>query len=152
MSRRSRSFFSELVNATTKRFHMMVNYPLSRGLGNIAKVYLITCSQSTCAKPEKIRILSRRSRWICPYISIISIFFALVFSFSTFIRHCASHDVITCILHTLIIYSDNLYNAYIYIYIYIHGPYNWHTSPTTNTDTIYKYYFHHLFSQYLAAS
>ena len=31
----------------------MVNYPLSRGLGNIAKVYLITCSQSTCAKLKK---------------------------------------------------------------------------------------------------
>ena len=32
---------------------MMVNYPLSRGLGNIAKVYLITCSQSMCAKLKK---------------------------------------------------------------------------------------------------
>ena len=32
---------------------MMVNYPLSRGLGNIAKVYLIKCSQSTCAKLKK---------------------------------------------------------------------------------------------------
>ena len=32
---------------------MMVNYPLSRRLGNIAKVYLITCSQSTCAKLKK---------------------------------------------------------------------------------------------------
>ena len=53
MSRRSRSFFSELVNATTKRFYMMVNFPLSRGLGNITKVYLITCSQSTCAKLKK---------------------------------------------------------------------------------------------------
>ena len=53
MSRRSRSFFSELVNATTKRFHMMVNFPLSRRLGNIAKVYLITCCQSTCAKLKK---------------------------------------------------------------------------------------------------
>ena len=53
MSRRSRSFFSELVDATTKRFYMMVNYPLSRGLGNIAKVYLITCCQSTCAKLKK---------------------------------------------------------------------------------------------------
>ena len=53
MSRRSRSFFTELVNAATKRFYMMVNYPLSRGLGNIAKVYLITCSQSTCAKLKK---------------------------------------------------------------------------------------------------
>ena len=53
MSRRSRSFFSELVNATTKSFYMMVNYPLSRGLGNIAKVYLITCSQRTCAKLKK---------------------------------------------------------------------------------------------------
>ena len=52
-SRRSRFFFSELVNATTKRFHMMVNFPLSRRLGNIAKVYLITCSQSTCAMLKK---------------------------------------------------------------------------------------------------
>ena len=32
---------------------MMVNYPLSRGLGNLAKVYLITCSQSTCPKLKK---------------------------------------------------------------------------------------------------
>ena len=32
---------------------MVVNYPLSKGLGNIAKVYLITCSQSTCAKLKK---------------------------------------------------------------------------------------------------
>ena len=32
---------------------MMVNYPLSRGFGNIAKVYLIICSQSTCAKLKK---------------------------------------------------------------------------------------------------
>ena len=32
---------------------MMVSYPLSRGLGNITKVYLITCSQSTCAKLKK---------------------------------------------------------------------------------------------------
>ena len=32
---------------------MMVKYPLSRGLGNIAKVYLITCSQSTYAKLKK---------------------------------------------------------------------------------------------------
>ena len=56
MSRRSRSFFSELVNAATKRFYMMVNYPLSRGLGNITKVYLITCSQSTCAKLKKYEI------------------------------------------------------------------------------------------------
>ena len=53
MPRRSRSIFSELVNATTKRFHMMVNFPSSRRLGNIAKVYLITCSQSTCAKLKK---------------------------------------------------------------------------------------------------
>ena len=35
---------------------MMVNYPLSRGLGSIAKVYLITCSQSTYAKLKKYEI------------------------------------------------------------------------------------------------
>ena len=53
MSRRSRSFFSELVNATTKRFYTMVNYPLSRELDNIAKIYSIKCSQTTCAKLKK---------------------------------------------------------------------------------------------------
>ena len=32
---------------------MMVNNPLSRGLGNIAKLYLITCSQSARSKLKK---------------------------------------------------------------------------------------------------
>ena len=91
MSRRSRSFFSELVNATTKRFYMMVNYPLSRGLGNIAKVYLIKCSQSTCAKLKKIRILSRRSRWNCPY--IYHIIYIIQYTFCT-------HSVIYNLLYT----------------------------------------------------
>ena len=31
----------------------MVNNPLSRGLGNIAKLYLITCSQSARSKLKK---------------------------------------------------------------------------------------------------
>ena len=35
---------------------MMVNYSLSRGLGSIAKVYSIRCSQSTCAKLKKYEI------------------------------------------------------------------------------------------------
>ena len=34
---------------------MTVNHPLSRVLSNIAKVYLITCSQSTCAKLKKYK-------------------------------------------------------------------------------------------------
>ena len=53
MSRRSRSFLSELVNVTMKRFYMMVNNPLSKGLGNIAKVYLMQYSRSKCAKLKK---------------------------------------------------------------------------------------------------
>ena len=53
MSYRSRSFFSELVNDTKKRFCMMVNKGLSRGLGNIAKVYLMRCGQTTCAELKK---------------------------------------------------------------------------------------------------
>ena len=32
---------------------MMVNNALSRGLGNIAKVYLMRCGQSTCADLKK---------------------------------------------------------------------------------------------------
>ena len=42
-----------LLNATTKRFYMMVNYPLPRRLGNIAKVYSVTFCQSTVAKLKK---------------------------------------------------------------------------------------------------
>ena len=32
---------------------MVANNPSSRGLGNIAKVYLITCCRSTCSKLKK---------------------------------------------------------------------------------------------------
>ena len=53
MSRRSHAFFSELVNATKKWYSMVVNSPLSRGLGNIAKDYLITCDKSKCLKLKK---------------------------------------------------------------------------------------------------
>ena len=53
VSRRSRDFFRELVDATKEWFCMVVSSPLSWGLGNIAKVYLITCSQSTCSKSKK---------------------------------------------------------------------------------------------------
>ena len=53
MSRRSRSFFSELVNATTKKVLHDGKLSFIEGLGNVAKVYLIKCSQSMCAKLKK---------------------------------------------------------------------------------------------------
>ena len=47
---------------------MIVNYPLSRELGIVAKVYLIACSQNTCARLKKYDFCPRRLRWNCPYI------------------------------------------------------------------------------------
>ena len=55
----------------------MVNYPLSRGLGNIAKVYLITCSQSTCAKLKKCEF--------CPVVTVELPIYNLIFLLSNFI-------------------------------------------------------------------
>ena len=60
MSRKSRVFLT-IGKCYKKWFCMVVNNPLSRGLGNIAKLYLITsaCGQSTCSKLKKHEI--------CPY-------------------------------------------------------------------------------------
>ena len=72
MSRRSHVFFSEFVIATKKWFCMMVNNPLSRGLGNIAKLYLITCRQcarSKLKKHEFAKTLTSNSPYI--YIHIL---------------------------------------------------------------------------------
>ena len=60
--------FSELVNAI-KKFCMLVNNPLSRLLGNLAKVYLTTCCQSKCWKLKNTNF-SRRSQWDCPHIYV----------------------------------------------------------------------------------
>ena len=51
-----RSFSQKWLLMPQKWFCMMVNNPLSRGLGKITKVYLIKCGQSTSS--EKTRILS----------------------------------------------------------------------------------------------
>ena len=97
MSRRSRFFFSELVNAITKRFYMMVNYLLSRGLGNIAKVYLITCSQSTCAKLKKYGF--------CPvgHGGIAHILFSILYTVYTIYGiHCKYINTVYNIHYTLL--------------------------------------------------
>ena len=52
MSRMSQAFLSKVVNATQKWFCMVVNNLLSRRLGNIAKVYLITCGENTSTCSE----------------------------------------------------------------------------------------------------
>ena len=112
MSRRSCSFFSELVNATTKRFYMMVNYPLSRGLGNIAKVYLIKCSQSTCAKLKKCEF--------CPVghgriAHIYTYMYIHIYIYTYTYTHVYTHHI--CIMHTYYVYSMHI--AYVYIKNYI---------------------------------
>ena len=44
-------------------FCMVVNNSLSRGLGNIAKLCLITCGQSTCSKLKKKPIFAETLTW-----------------------------------------------------------------------------------------
>ena len=48
-----------------KWFCMVISNFLSRGLGNIAKVYLISCGQSTCSKLKKHEF-SRNFSMECP--------------------------------------------------------------------------------------
>ena len=64
--RRSHALFSELANAK-KWFCMVVSNPLSRRLGNITKVYLTTCGQSTCSKLKNTNLPGTLA-WNCPYI------------------------------------------------------------------------------------
>ena len=84
---KSNWLFSKLVNATQKCFCMVVNNPLSRGLGNITKVYLITCGQSTCSKLKKHGFCQTLA-WKCPYIhETLAILLSLQYTKSSY-RKC----------------------------------------------------------------
>ena len=69
MSRRLRSFFSELVNATKKKVLHDGKQCFIEGIGQYSQSLFDEMWSEHVVRVEKIRILSRRSRWNCPYIT-----------------------------------------------------------------------------------